>query len=115
MWKRKLLACEKLRAADSQAAPSWTRPVISMTWATAWRPQASRGTGILVKAPKPTQDHRFDLPSIGPQTVEHASRAGLAGIAVLAGSTIVAEAEQLVAAADNANIFVVGVRSGPER
>jgi hypothetical protein len=79
------------------------------------RVRAPRGTGILVKAPKPTQDRRFDLPSIGPQTVERATRAGLAGIAVLAGSTIVADAEQLLAAADAANVFVVGVRSGTEQ
>ena len=39
------------------------------------RVQAPRGAGILVKAPKPAQDRRFDLPSIGPQTVEGAARA----------------------------------------
>ena len=60
------------------------------------RVRAPRGTGVLVKAPKPAQDRRFDLPSIGPMTVEGVVRAGLAGIAVVAGSTIVAEAEQLV-------------------
>ena len=32
------------------------------------------GTGVLVKAPKPTQDRRVDLPSIGPRTVEMAAR-----------------------------------------
>ena len=79
------------------------------------RVQAPRGAGILVKAPKPAQDRRFDLPSIGPKTIESAARAGLAGIAVVAGSTIVAEPEQLVAAADRANIFVIGVASGTER
>jgi UDP-2,3-diacylglucosamine hydrolase len=73
------------------------------------RVRAPRGTGVLVKAPKPNQDRRFDLPSIGPKTAEGAARAGLAGIAVAAGETIVAEPVQLVAAADRANIFVVGV------
>jgi DUF1009 family protein len=66
----------------------------------------------MVKAPKPAQDRRFDLPSIGPRTVEGASRAGLAGIAVVAGSTIVAELQQLVAAGDRADVFVLGVVSG---
>ena len=37
------------------------------------------GVGVLVKAPKPGQDRRFDLPAIGPQTVEEVARAGLAG------------------------------------
>jgi len=48
------------------------------------------GVGVLVKAPKPGQDRRFDLPAIGPQTIESVARAGLAGLAVAAGSTIVA-------------------------
>jgi DUF1009 family protein len=68
------------------------------------------GTGVLVKAPKPGQDHRFDLPAIGPQTVENAGRAGLAGLAVAAGSTIIAEPERVIAAADRAKIFFVGMR-----
>ena len=65
--------------------------------------------GVLVKAPKPGQDRRFDLPAIGPQTIENVARAGLAGIAVAAGSTIVAEAAQAIAAADREKIFVIGV------
>lgn len=68
------------------------------------------GTGVLVKAPKLGQDRRIDLPSVGPKTVESAARAGLAGIAVLAGSSIVAEPERFAADADRAGIFVVGVR-----
>ena len=60
------------------------------------RVRAAVGSGVLVKAPKPGQDRRFDLPSIGPQTVEGVVRAGLAGIAVVAGATIVAEPERLV-------------------
>ncbi len=73
------------------------------------RIHARDGVGVLVKAPKPDQDRRVDLPSIGPRTVEGVKHAGLAGIAVVAGSTIVAETGRIVAAADNANVFVVGV------
>jgi DUF1009 family protein len=65
--------------------------------------------GVLVKAPKPQQDRRFDLPSIGPRTVETAERAGLAGIAVIAGETVVADPAALADAADRAGLFVVGV------
>lgn len=64
--------------------------------------------GVLLKAPKRRQDRRFDLPSIGPATVKRAASAGLEGIAVIAGATIVAEPQQLVEAADRAGIFVVG-------
>jgi DUF1009 family protein len=70
---------------------------------------APTGAGVLVKAPKPGQDRRIDLPSIGPRTVEGAARAGLAGIAVVAGSTIVAEVERIAAVADKAGIFVIGI------
>jgi DUF1009 family protein len=70
---------------------------------------ARKDAGVLVKAPKAGQDRRFDLPSIGPRTVEGAARAGLAGIAVLAGSTVVAEPDRIAQAADRANVFVVGV------
>ena len=58
------------------------------------RVTAPLGTGVLVKAPKPGQDRRFDLPSIGPRTIENMARAGLAGVAVTAGSTMIAEADR---------------------
>jgi DUF1009 family protein len=68
------------------------------------------GVGVLVKAPKPGQDRRFDLPAIGSRTIENVARAGLAGLAVAAGNTIVAEPAQVIAAADREKIFVVGAR-----
>ncbi len=77
-------------------------------------PNRGRSGGVLIKAPKPGQDWRFDLPSIGPQTVEGAAHAGLNGIAVLAGGTIMAEPQRVAALADERNLFVVGLRKpGP--
>jgi DUF1009 family protein len=73
------------------------------------------GVGVLVKAPKPGQDRRFDLPSIGPRTIENAARAGLAGVAVTAGSSIIAEAADVIAAADREKLFIVGVREDAVR
>jgi len=78
----------------------------------AGRIAAPSGTGVLVKAPKPQQDRRFDLPAIGPRTVDETARAGLAGIAVVAGGSIVAEPAALATAADKAKIFVVGINTG---
>jgi DUF1009 family protein len=72
------------------------------------RVAAPRGVGVLVKAPKPDQDRRLDLPAIGPNTVEHVRRAGLAGIAVRAGEVVIAEPEAVVRAADAAGLFVAG-------
>lgn len=73
------------------------------------RIRAKAGRGVLVKAPKSSQDLRFDLPTTGPRTVEGAIVAGLAGIAIVAGNTIVAEPEAMIAAADAAGLFVTGL------
>ena len=73
------------------------------------RLRTAAGKGVLVKAVKPDQDRRFDLPSIGPRTAEGVAAAGLGGIAVTAGAAVVAEPERLVVAADRAGVFVVGV------
>ena len=75
------------------------------------RIRAPAGTGVLVKAPKTGQDRRIDLPSIGPPTIEGVARAGLAGIAVVAGSAIIAEAERMIKTANKAKIFVVGIHA----
>jgi len=71
----------------------------------------SRGKGALVKAPKPQQDRRVDLPSLGPGTVAEAAKAGLAGIAFEAGGVIVPDPQELIRAADAAGLFVLGVRA----
>ena len=73
------------------------------------------GMGVLVKAPKPGQDRRFDLPSIGPKTVAGIVRAKLGGIAIVGGTTVIAEPERVVSEADRAGIFVVGVPGGNEQ
>ena len=72
--------------------------------------QMAGDRGVLVKAAKHGQDRRVDLPSIGPQTVAGAAHAGLAGIAVVAGSTIVAEPHQIAKLADRERLFVLGLR-----
>lgn len=68
-----------------------------------------RGVGVLVKAPKPEQDHRFDLPSFGVRTVEAAAAAGLAGIALQAKGVLTVDLQQTIRAADRAGIFIVGM------
>ena len=65
--------------------------------------------GILVKAPKRQQDLRVDLPAIGPNTIRNAARAGLAGIAVAGGLTLVLNRRATVAAADRLGLFLIGV------
>jgi hypothetical protein len=64
---------------------------------------------VLVKAPKSGQDLRFDLPTVGPRTVEGAASAQLAGIAIVAGHTMIADPEAVIEAADARGLFVTGV------
>jgi len=74
----------------------------------AGRIRAASGRGVLIKAPKSSQDLRFDLPTVGPTTIEGVSKAGLAGIAVVAGNTIAADTQQMIAVADKAGVFIQG-------
>lgn len=74
--------------------------------------RSSRG-GVLVKLPKPDQERRIDLPAIGPETVRRAVAAGLTGIAVRSGGTLIAERREAMRLADEAGLFVVGVDEAP--
>jgi DUF1009 family protein len=65
--------------------------------------------GVLVKAKKPNQDVGHDLPSIGPKTVELAHGAGLRGVAVEAGGSLVLGRHTVIARADALGLFVIGV------
>ena len=73
------------------------------------RIRAAAKRGVLVKAPKSAQDLRFDLPTVGPRTVEGAAGARLAGIAVVAGNTLVAEPQAMIEAADASGLFIAGL------
>jgi DUF1009 family protein len=73
------------------------------------RIRAEGQRGVLVKAPKSGQDLRYDLPTVGPRTVEEAVKARLAGIAVVAGNTLVAEPQAVIETADAAGLFVTGL------
>lgn len=69
-----------------------------------------RGSGgVLVKLAKTGQERRVDLPTIGVRTVELAAAAGLAGIAVEAGGSLIVDRDAVAAAADAAGLFVVGI------
>ncbi|MEI6559176.1 MAG: lipid-A-disaccharide synthase [Rhodospirillaceae bacterium] len=68
--------------------------------------------GVLVKLKKPQQDRRLDLPTIGVTTVKGAAAAGLRGIAVEAGSALIIDRADAIAAADRLGLFLVGVAGG---
>ena len=64
---------------------------------------------VLVKVSKPNQDMRFDVPVIGPQTIEVAAAANVRVIAVEAGRTLLLEKDALAAEATRQGLSVVGV------
>lgn len=66
--------------------------------------------GVLVKAKKPGQENRVDLPTIGVETVENAYKAGLRGIAVEAEGALIINREAVAMKADALGLFVVGCR-----
>ena len=65
--------------------------------------------GVLVKIRKPGQERRVDLPTLGTETVAGAVRAGLRGIAVEAGGSLIVDRAAVTAAADAAGIFLCGI------
>ena len=66
--------------------------------------------GVLVKAAKPGQERRADLPTVGVATVQACARAGLRGIAVEAGMALVIDQAAVAAAADAAGLFAAGIK-----
>ena len=71
-----------------------------------FRPDPDGARGLLLKAPKPTQDRRVDLPAIGPDTIDLAAAAGLAGVVIAADGVIVLGREAVIARADAAGLFL---------
>jgi len=70
--------------------------------------------GVLVKSSKPQQDKRLDLPAIGLTTIEEAHKAGLRGIALLAGGTMIIDRKAVIARADALGLFVLGLPNADE-
>jgi len=68
--------------------------------------------GVLVKAKKPNQEKRADLPTVGSETVKQAAEAGLRGIAVEAGGALIVDPDQTAALADRLGIFLIGYAKG---
>lgn len=72
---------------------------------------AETAGGVLVKLAKPAQERRADLPAIGLATITTAVASGLRGIAIEAGASLILDRAAVVAAANRAGIFIVGVKA----
>lgn len=76
-----------------------------------WRRVRLEGAGgVLVKAPKPGQDWRIDLPAVGPRTLRKMRSAGLTGLAVRAGAVFAIGRDEMAAAARRWSIAVEAIR-----
>ena len=65
--------------------------------------------GVLAKIPKPQQDRRIDLPALGPQTLEGAAHAGLAGIVFEADGVLFEALDACIERANRAGLFLYGL------
>ena len=73
-----------------------------------------KGGFTVVKLPKKGHDMRFDVPTIGPDTIENLKEAGGAALAVKAGGTLILEQERVVELADRYGIVVVAYEEPPQ-
>jgi len=64
---------------------------------------------VVVKFSKPQQDPRFDLPTVGPGTLEAMEESGAKVLAVEAGRTLILEGEQVYARAQRQSVTLLGV------
>lgn len=73
--------------------------------------QLCNGGAVVVKVSKPGQDLRFDLPSVGLNTIETMKKAGASVLAVEAGKTLIFDREEMIEEANRAGISIVGLKN----
>ena len=83
-------------------AAEGTEKLVSRCQEFAWEYPA----GVLVKLPKPGQDLRTDMPTVGPNTIEQLKSAGLKGLAIEAENTLILGVDEVIRLANEAEIFV---------
>lgn len=65
--------------------------------------------GVLIKIAKRQQEQRADLPTIGPETIRRAEEAGLRGIAIEAGRTLIIKQEEAIDLAQKKGLFLLAL------
>ena len=71
--------------------------------------ELGRKDALMVKVSKPNQDFRFDVPVIGPLTLEAARDARIRVLGIEAGHTLLLEKERLIALADQHRVSIFGI------
>jgi DUF1009 family protein len=68
------------------------------------------GSGaVVVKAVSPSQDYRFDIPTVGPATVRAMAEGGATALGIEAGRMLLVNREQVIRLADAAGVAIVSV------
>lgn len=75
--------------------------------------QLAKDGAVVVKRCKPQQDLRFDLPAVGPRTIEIMASVNASVLAVEAGRTIILDRDLTLKKAQSAGIAVVGILKPP--
>jgi hypothetical protein len=75
-------------------------------WGKGW---LNKKNGVLVKLPKPSQELRIDMPTIGPKTIELVAGAGLNGIAVVENKVLMSEKQKTIDLANKLGVFIIGL------
>jgi UDP-2,3-diacylglucosamine hydrolase len=70
----------------------------------------AKGGAVVVKRSKPQQDLRFDLPAVGPRTIEVMAAVKASVLAIEAGRTILLDREIMLDKARSARIAIVGIK-----
>lgn len=69
-------------------------------------PNAKKGAGILYKAPKPGQELRVDMPTIGADTIRNAHAAGLSGVIIAANTVMIINRAETISVANELGLFI---------
>lgn len=77
--------------------------------------ELAKDRAVVVKRSKPQQDLRFDLPAVGPRTIEVMRSVKASVLAVEAGRSVMLDRELLISKAEDAGIAVVGLVREEER
>lgn len=76
-------------------------------WGKGW---LNKRHGVLVKLPKPNQELRIDMPTIGPRTIELVADAGLNGIAIVENKVLISEKQKTIDLANQLGVFIIGLK-----
>lgn len=72
------------------------------------------GAWVLIKVSKPNQDMRFDVPTVGPDTIENLKTHGAGALVIEAEKTFVVDHDDMVERAEKYGIVIVAHRGSSE-